>query len=176
MRIVAFEILVRPARREEVQEIVSLSRTSVTDDEVAGFGTPYKSSVQEETEEMLSTWTGPNRADSLELFVAEVEGRLVGCVRIEDRGEELELVDIDVVRELQRRGIGKRMIEFVEQLARERGKKAVTLGTSRNAQGVAWKSLPWWNARGYRVTHEEENEWTRSIGTEVREIRMRKGL
>lgn len=50
----------------------------------------------------------------------------------------------------------------------------MTLGTSRNAAGVAWKSFPWWFRRGYEVTHEEENEWTRSIGPGSREIRMRK--
>jgi hypothetical protein len=41
---------------------------------------------------------------------------------------------------------------------------------------VAWKSLPWWQHLGYLVTHEEENEWTRSIGPGVREIRLRKEL
>ncbi len=49
-------------------------------------------------------------------------------------------------------------------------------GTSRNADGVAWKSLPWWQHRGYRITHEQDNEWTRRIGPAAREIRMRKDL
>jgi hypothetical protein len=68
------------------------------------------------------------------------------------------------------------LVRSVEERARAEGKEAVTAGTSRNAEGVAWKSLPWWQHLGYQVTHEEENEWTRSIGPEVREIRLRKEL
>ena len=68
------------------------------------------------------------------------------------------------------------MVRFVEERARREGNRAVTLGTSRNAAGVPWKSLPWWQALGYGVTGEEENDWTRSIGIGVREIRMRKEL
>ena len=170
------EISARPARREDVPAIVMISRSSVTEAEVAGFGTPAPATPQEDIERLLSSWVEPNRVGSEEMLVAEVEGRVVGCVKIEDRGDSLELVDIDVSREVQGQGIGKYLVRFVEQQARERGKRAVTLGTSRNEAGVPWKSLPWWQARGYRITHEEENAWTRSIGPGVREIRMRKDV
>ena len=90
--------------------------------------------------------------------------RIVGVTRIEDKGDELELVDIDVPLDLQGQGIGRQVVRSIEERARREGKSAVTLGTSRNADGVAWKSLPWWQHLGYRITHEEENEWTRSIG------------
>ena len=108
--------------------------------------------------------------------MAEIDGRVVGCVTIEDRGPELELINIDVPRDFQGRGVGTQMVLAVEERAGREGKRAVTLGTSRNAAGVPWKSFPWWQSRGYRVTHEEENAWTRSIGPGVREIRMRKEL
>src|SRR2546428_13220959 len=68
------------------------------------------------------------------------------------------------------------MVRLVEERARGEGKRSVTLGTSRNAAGVAWKSLPWWESRGYRITGEEENDWTRSIGAGVRGIRMEKKI
>jgi GNAT superfamily N-acetyltransferase len=84
--------------------------------------------------------------------------------------------EVLVPLELQGRGIGTMLVRSVEERARAAGKQAVTAGTSRNAEGVAWKSLPWWQHLGYRVTHEEENPWTRSIGPGVREIRMRKDL
>jgi N-acetylglutamate synthase-like GNAT family acetyltransferase len=113
---------------------------------------------------------------SKEVFVAVVDGRLVGCVTVEEMDEELELSDIDVSPDCQRRGIGTRLVTFVEERAREVGKKAVTTGTTRNAAGAPWDSFPWWLAHGYRVIREEENEWTRSIGPGVREIRMRKDL
>jgi GNAT superfamily N-acetyltransferase len=103
-------------------------------------------------------------------------GAGVCCVTVEDTGRELELVNIQVPLELQGRGIGTVLVRSVEERARAAGKQAVTAGTSRNAEGVAWKSLPWWQHLGYRVTHEEENPWTRSIGPSVREIRMRKDV
>src|SRR5207253_7045393 len=111
-----------------------------------------------------------------EVWVAEVDGRVVGCVTVEDRDEAVELINIDVPRELQGRGIGTRMVRLVEERARRKGNRSVTLGTSRNAAGVAWKSLPWWQSRGYRITGEEENDWTRSIGAGDREIRMEKEI
>ena len=149
-------------------------RTSVSDEEVAGFGTPLSESPFRDEETLSTAWIDPNFVRSEEVLVAENDGRVVGCVTVEERKDELEVVNIDVLGTLQGRGIGILMVHHVEQLAKERGKAAVTLGTSRRADGVPWKSLPWWQARGYRITHEEENAWSRSIGPGVTEIRMRK--
>jgi N-acetylglutamate synthase-like GNAT family acetyltransferase len=125
---------------------------------------------------LAEAWQDPNVVRGEEVLVAEMGGRIVGCVTVEDKGSELELVNIDVPLQLQGRGIGTILVRSVEERARAEGKEAVTAGTSRNAEGVPWKSLPWWQHLGYQVTHEEENAWTRSIGPEVREIRMRKEL
>jgi ribosomal protein S18 acetylase RimI-like enzyme len=111
-----------------------------------------------------------------EIFVGVADERVVGYVTVEDRSEVLELNTIEVAGDYQGRGFGKNLVLFVEERARRQGRRAVTLGTSRNANGVPWKSLPWWQARGYCTVSEEENEWTRSIGPGVREIRMRKEL
>jgi ribosomal protein S18 acetylase RimI-like enzyme len=109
-----------------------------------------------------------------EVIVAESAGRVAGYVTVEDRAEDLELVNIDVRREQQGQGIGSQLVQFVEERAVREGRRAVTLGTTRNADGVPWKSLGWWQKLGYTVTGEEENAYTRSIGVGVREIRMRK--
>jgi N-acetylglutamate synthase-like GNAT family acetyltransferase len=148
----------------------------VSDEEVVGFGGPISESPFGDSARLSSAWREPNHVGSEEVLVAEIDGRVVGCVAVEDRGEELELIDIDVPRDRQGRGIGTGLVRFVEERAREQGKRAVTLGTSRNSAGVPWKSFPWWQARGYRVTHEEENAYTRSVGPGVLEIRMRKNL
>jgi len=148
----------------------------VSEEDDVGFGTPRSESAFADVARLSAAWREPNFVRDEEVLVAELQGRVVGCVTVEDRGEALELVNIDVPRNLQGRGIGTRMVRLVEERARREGKRAVTLGTSRNAAGVAWKSLPWWQSRGYRMTGEEENEWTRSIGIGVREIRMEKAL
>lgn len=169
-------ILTRPAKREDIPAIVHVWATSVSDDEVKGFGVPSSESPFGDVGRLSRAWREPNRVGSEEILVAEIDGRVVGCVTVEDRGEVLELVNIDVLHELQGRGIGTRLVKTMEERAREQHKQAVTLGTSRSADGVPWKSFPWWQAQGYLFTHEEENAWTRSIGPGVLEIRMRKAL
>jgi predicted N-acetyltransferase YhbS len=166
---------VRPATKEDVPGIVWVSNSSILPNEDMGFGGGTGSPFHE-VSQLASVWKDPNLVKSDEVLVAELNLRIVGCVTIQERGAELELVNIDVPLELQGRGIGAQIVRSVEEKARKLGKRAVTLGTSRNAEGIAWKSLPWWQHLGYVITHEEENEWTRSIGPGVREIRMRKGL
>jgi len=169
-------VRIRAATRIDIPGIVDVALSSVSDEELVGFGGPNAESPYRDVTRLSAAWRDPNRVDSVDIFVAETEGRVVGVATVEDRGPELELVDIDVTKSCQGQGIGTNLVEFVEKAARTSGKSAVTLGTSRNAEGVPWKSLPWWLARGFTVTGEEENNWTRSIGPGTREIRMRKDL
>ena len=169
-------IRLRPASRGDIPAIVAVSNSSIDEEADIGFGTPRSELVFSDVERLSAAWQDPNLVREEAVWMAELDGRVVGCVTVEDRGEVLELVNIDVPRELQGRGIGTRMVRLVEERARRKGKRSVTLGTSRNAAGVAWKSLPWWQSRGYRITGEEENDWTRSIGAGVREIRMEKEI
>ena len=169
-------VRVRSGTRDDIPSIVWVSNKSIFPGEDIGFGGGLGSPFHDASK-LASAWQEPNVVQGHQVLVAEMEGRgIVGCATIEDRGPELELVNIDVPLELQGRGIGTRLVRSIEEKARQAGKHAVTLGTSRNAEGVAWRSLPWWQHLGYRITGEEENEWTRSIGPRVREIRMRKDL
>ncbi len=169
-------VRVRPAIREDITGIVHVSNSSLEEGEDTGFGTPRADQPFTDEARLSAAWRDPNLVRGEEVVVAELDGRVVGVVTLEERGEDLELINIDVPRDLQGRGIGSALVRFVEDRARQEGRRAVTLGTSRNAAGVAWRSLPWWQGRGYRITHEEENAWTRAIGPGVREIRMRKDL
>ncbi len=175
IRLDKLHVHVRPATREDIPGIVWVSNSSILPGEDVGFGGGSGSPFHEASR-LAPAWKEPNTVQGEEILVAEVNGRVVGCVTIKDRGAELELINIDVPLELQGRGIGTQLVRSVEERAKQQKKRAVTTGTSRNAEGVAWKSLPWWQHQGYEITHEEENEWTRSIGPEVREIRMRKNL
>jgi GNAT superfamily N-acetyltransferase len=167
---------VRAATREDIPGIVAVLKSSVTEEELVGFGGPSSESPFRDVPALSSAWLDPNRVGSEELFVAMRSESVVGVVAVEERDLELEIVDIDVVRAHQGEGIGKSLVRFTENRGRVLGKRAVTLGTSRNAEGVPWKSLPFWQVLGYAITHEEENAWTRSIGPGAREIRMRKEL
>jgi len=169
-------VRLRPATRQDIPAIVMISNSSVDEAKDIGFGTPRSELVFSDEDRLSAAWEDPNFVREEEVWLADIDGRVVGYVTVQDRGEALELINIDVPRILQGRGIGTRMVRLVEDRARREGKRSVTLGTSRNAAGVAWKSLPWWQSRGYRITGEEENDWTRSIGAGVREIRMEKKI
>jgi predicted N-acetyltransferase YhbS len=174
--VVQHDIRVRPADRKDIPQIVWVSNTSILPGEDEGFGGGLGSPFQDPSK-LSSAWQEPNIVQGNEVLVAEIDGRgVVGYTTIEDRGSELELVDIDVPLELQGQGIGTGIVRSVEERAKRSGKRAVTLGTSRNAEGLAWKSLPWWQHLGYQITGEEENDWTLKIGPKAREIRMRKDL
>lgn len=167
-------IQVRAANRQDIPAIVEISISSVDEAEDLGFGTLRSESLFTDVGRLSAAWREPNIVHGEEVLVAELRGRVVGCVTVEDRGPALELINIDVGRAFQGHGIGTRMVRLVEERARKEGKRTVTLGTSRNAAGVPWKSLSWWLSRGYRITGEEENDWTRRIGPGTREIRMEK--
>lgn len=167
---------IRPATRGDIRALVEISTTAVTEEEVRGFGRPVADQPWADAKRLSGIWQDPDRAAGEQVIVAELDGQIVAYVTVEDRGEALELINIEVARRLQGHGVGRALVRFVEAEATARGKGAVTLGTSRSAEGVPWKSLPWWQHLGYRITHEEENAWTRSIGPGAREIRMRKDL
>ena len=67
---------------------------------------------------LAAVWRDPNVVQGEEVLVAEMDGRIVGCVTVEDRGGELELVNIDVPLQLQGRGIGTMLVRSVEERAR----------------------------------------------------------
>jgi predicted N-acetyltransferase YhbS len=167
---------IRAATRADIPALVWCSVTSTSPDEDIGFGRPRSERKFCDEHRLAADWRDPNLVSTGEVFVAEREHKVVGLVVIADRGDVLELHSIDIPIPLQRQGIGHQVVRLVEARARAKGMRAVTLGTSRNADGVPWKSYPWWLSLGYRVTGEEQNDWTRSIGPSVREIRMRKEL
>jgi predicted N-acetyltransferase YhbS len=171
---------IRAASRGDIPAIVYCADSSVEKSEwIRFYGPRFRPRIFgqfDKVDDLSETWLDPNRVGELEVFVAEMEGTVVGFVTVSDRGRDLELVDLEVPRERHGRGIGSRLVQFVEEKALQEGKIAVTLGTSRNAAGVPWRSYQWWQRRGYQDTGDEENAWTRSLGPGFREIRMRKNL
>ena len=109
------------------------------------------------------------------MYVFEDNGRILGFMLIGVAPDAVELNDITVAPEHQRQGIGTRMVEFVENLARDLGKQYVTLGTTRNSKtGVPWRSYDFWLKHGYAVEGEIETEEGKEYG--FTEIRFRKSL
>ncbi|EHK59008.1 GNAT family N-acetyltransferase [Allomesorhizobium alhagi] len=62
-------------------------------------------------------------------FLAVCEGRIVGCVFVVEREHDCYFSKLAVEPELQRQGMGKNLVEAVEEFAMTRGKVALELQT-----------------------------------------------
>src|SRR3989454_6339459 len=137
-------VRLRPATRQDIPAIVMISNSSADEAEDIGFVTPRSELVFSDEDRLSAAWEDPNFVREEEVWVAEFDGRVVGCVTVEDRDEALELINIDVPRELQGRGIGTRMVRLVEERARGERQRAGHLGTSREPAGRALEAFPRW--------------------------------
>src|SRR2546427_12804478 len=88
-------IRLRPASRADIPAIVAISNSSIDEEEDIGFGTPRSELVFSDVERLSAAWQDPNLVREEAGWVAEVDGRVVGCVTGEERGEALGLVNID---------------------------------------------------------------------------------
>lgn len=66
-------------------------------------------------------------ADYAWYYVAELEGRIAGCCGIRDLSGEGEITNVAVRKELRRRGIGRQMVEYMLERAKENGIGDITL-------------------------------------------------
>src|SRR5213593_420005 len=128
MPVISSGIRLRPASRADIPAIVAISNSSIDEEEDIGFGTPRSELVFSDVERLSAAWQDPNLVREEAVWTAELDGRVVGCVTVEDRGDALELVNIDVPRELQGQGIGTRMVRLVEERARRNGKRSSPWG------------------------------------------------
>ena len=166
-------MFVRQAEISDLSSLIWCSKSSTPEDERRGFGMPVEERIFGSMENLTAAIK--SRTFRIEdASVAEVNGKVVGYVILENHEDSIELVDIAVAGPFQKQGVGKKMVEFVEARTRAQGKSAITLGTSRSAAGIPWRSVGWWKHLGFRETGEELNEWTRSFGGS--EIRMRKDI
>jgi predicted GNAT family N-acyltransferase len=83
----------------------------------------------------------------------EEEDILGCCMLIEENPSTLRLRQMAVYNERQGKGIGRAMMNFAENLARDRGYKALNMHARKNAVGCYEKM-------GYQVASEEFTEVT----------------
>ena len=111
---------VRPATRADVPGIVSVSNSSTLPGEDFGFGGGMESPFHD-VSTLVAVWQDANLVQGEGVWVAEMGDRIVGCVTVEDRGCELELVNINVPLQLQGRGVGTLLVRSLEERARGGG-------------------------------------------------------
>jgi ribosomal protein S18 acetylase RimI-like enzyme len=97
---------------------------------------------------LIVTRARMHNADELPGFLIRDDGgRLGAVVTVAIEGPECEIVTIDVADGLQRRGIGRRLLEHVERFADAQGCDRVWLVTTNdNMQGIGF-----YQRFGYRI-------------------------
>lgn len=69
-------------------------------------------------------------------MVAYEDERLLGCcMLVEEDPETVRLRQMAVVNDVQGKGIGRALMQFAENLARDRGYKKITMHARKNALG-----------------------------------------
>lgn len=82
------------------------------------------------------------------------EDRILGCcMLVEEDPNTVRLRQMAVLNDLQGKGIGKALMNFAENLARDRGYKIITMHARKNAIGFYEKM-------GYKISGEEFIEVT----------------
>ncbi|GAB4092786.1 GNAT family N-acetyltransferase [Flaviaesturariibacter terrae] len=88
------------------------------------------------------------------LMAAYEEDQMLGCcMLVEEAPDTVRLRQMAVMNDLQGKGIGKALMNFAENIARDRGYKKITMHARKNAQGFYEKM-------GYRKRGEEFEEIT----------------
>jgi GNAT superfamily N-acetyltransferase len=90
-----------------------------------------------------------------EIAVATRGGEIVGCIRIFDRSEDTSEFGILVAAPNRRgTGVGRTLVDFAEQISRERGRRAIRLELLvPHARSHPSKEFlkGWYGRRGYRL-------------------------
>ena len=88
------------------------------------------------------------------LIAAFEEDTMLGCcMLVEEDSKTVRLRQMAVLNDLQGKGIGRALMNFAENLARDRGYKTLSMHARKNAVGFYEKM-------GYKVASEEFTEIT----------------
>ena len=90
---------------------------------------------------------------NLHIAAYEDDQMLGCCMLVEEEPDMVRLRQMAVINDLQGKGIGRALMQFAENLARDRGYKKITMHARKNALGFYEKM-------GYRKVGNEFNEIT----------------
>ncbi len=94
-----------------------------------------------------------NEKDNMLIGAFEDDDMLGCCMLVEENPETVRLRQMAVLNDLQGKGIGRALMNFAENLARDRGYKIMSMHARKNAIGFYEKM-------GYKVASNEFTEIT----------------
>ena len=142
-------LTIRPASIGDHKSIVKIRLDALTEEELVGFSIP-DANLYWSNEKLKELWDKENRLkDKSEVFVAEVNGKIIGFIFLNMEVVDDNIDNIIVAKEEQGKGIGRALVEYVEKLAKSRGFSCITTDTTENEKGVPWKAYGFWKRMGY---------------------------
>lgn len=122
---------------------------STTDKEWTDFETKEWAIADQEHYGQSIDW------EKLEFRIFATDGdETIGNLRIEVQVGVANVVSLIVSQEARNQGVGKKLIETAERLAKENGAHKMTLQTGQN-----WDSVKFYSALGYEITSELPNHY-----------------
>ena len=94
-----------------------------------------------------------NEKDNMLIGAFEDEDMLGCCMLVEENPDTVRLRQMAVLNDLQGKGIGRALMNFAENLARDRGYKTLSMHARKNAVGFYEKM-------GYKIASDEFTEVT----------------
>lgn len=141
------ELHIRSGKQEDAERLVTVYRSAYRENRELGYPTKAASA----TEADIHDWLEATR-----VFVAEIDGRVVGAIRIEETNpERAKISRLGVHEDWKRNGIGSALLDHAEELARAEGFDAVWLTTPEDHPHL----LSFYRDQGYRETGDYPLEY-----------------
>ena len=113
-------LIIRPASIRDIPSIVEIRLGAVTVEDISEFGVP-EYNLYSSIEKLQKMWDKENLLmDGFEVFVAENDGEVIGFIVFTMKGSD-NIDNIVVAKEEQGMGVGRALVEYVEDLAKSRG-------------------------------------------------------
>ena len=142
-------LVIRPALVRDVPSIVEVRLGALIEEEISGFSVPGDNPYSS-IKSLLKIWVSRNLLnDGSEVFVAECEGKVIGFIVYNMKSVDDNIDNIVVGKAAQGKGVGRALVEYLEELAKSRGFLVITTDTTENAEGVPWKAYGFWRKMGY---------------------------
>ena len=143
-------INIRPSAVEDISSIVRVRLRAITEQEIKGFSVP-EFACYSSIEILRTKWDKDNRLkDGFEVFVAEDEGRIVGFIVFKLKRNYGYIDNIVVAKDEEKKGIGRKLVGYVETYAKSQGMNKIMTDTTENANGIPWRSYNFWLRLGYK--------------------------
>ena len=88
--------------------------------------------------------------DGSEVIVAEKNNKIGGFIVFKMECDYCYIDNIAITREEQRKGMGRALVAYVENIVKLKGLSMMKIDTTESADGIPWKSYGFWTKIGYK--------------------------